>query len=97
MALTSKDIDKAARLAKLNIADEHHDGLLHELENIVALVDQLKTVDTSNIKPLSHPLDQSQPLRHDTVTQSNQRDRFQQLAPKVENGFYLVPKVIESE
>ncbi|MDF1653541.1 MAG: Asp-tRNA(Asn)/Glu-tRNA(Gln) amidotransferase subunit GatC [Coxiellaceae bacterium] len=96
MALTSKDIDKAARLAKLDIADEHHDALIQELEGILELVDQLNSVDTNHVKPLAHPLDQSQPLRHDTVSESNQRETFQQLAPEVRDGFYLVPKVIES-
>ncbi len=96
MALTPKDIDKAARLAKLNIADEHHAGLLKELEQIVELVDQLNSVDTNNIKPLAHPLDQSQPLRHDAITENNQRDKFQQLAAEVSDGLYIVPQVIES-
>ncbi|MDF1795781.1 MAG: Asp-tRNA(Asn)/Glu-tRNA(Gln) amidotransferase subunit GatC [Coxiellaceae bacterium] len=97
MTLTPNDIDKAARLAKLDITDDHRDDLLKELEQILGLVDQLNSVDTNNIKPLAHPLDQSQPLRHDTITENNQRDAFQQLAPEVQDGFYLVPKVIESE
>ena len=59
------------------------------------MVDQLQAVDTHNLEPMANPLDATQRLRPDKVTQSNRRDAFQAIAPAVENGLYLVPKVIE--
>ncbi len=65
------------------------------MNSILGLVDQMQAVDTSGIEPLAHPLEASQRLRPDQVTESNQRDRYQAIAPATENGLYLVPKVIE--
>ena len=65
------------------------------ITDILALIDQMQSVDTDAVAPLAHPLDMTQRLREDDVTESNRRDELQQLAPEVEEGLYLVPKVIE--
>ena len=65
------------------------------LSNILELVEQMNSVDTSDITPMAHPLDAIARLRDDMVTEANQRDHFQQIAPQTESGLYLVPKVIE--
>ena len=65
------------------------------LSNILDLVDQLSAVDTSSVEPMAHPLDAVQRLRADVVTEENNRDHFQQIAPQTENGYYLVPRVVE--
>jgi aspartyl-tRNA(Asn)/glutamyl-tRNA(Gln) amidotransferase subunit C len=59
------------------------------------MVDTLQAVDTSGIEPMANPLDATQRLRADVVSEENQRERFQAIAPASENGLYLVPKVIE--
>ena len=65
------------------------------LNNILGLIDAMQAVDTTGIEPLAHPLEATQRLRADTVTEQNQRDAYQAVAPAVENGLFLVPKVIE--
>ena len=66
-----------------------------DLSNILSLVDQMNAVDTKDIEPMAHPQDVTQRLREDIVTETNQRDKFQTIAPRAEKGLYLVPKVIE--
>ena len=65
------------------------------LNNILGLIDAMQAVDTSGIEPMAHPLGATQRLRADAVTETNQRDAYQAIAPAVESGLYLVPKVIE--
>ena len=108
MLITQQDISKLAELAKLGL-DVHPDNLANiafkdqliaDLNNILNLVDQLKSVDTSNITPLIHPDEQAkQRLRPDLVTEENVIGSMQVIAPlnSVEAGLYLVPKVIETE
>ena len=95
--LTPKDVQKIADLAKLNIPEANLSDLTQDLGKILQLVDKMDSVDTSNTAPMAHPLDSTQPLRADTVTEKNQRDTFQKNAPAVEAGLYIVPKFIESE
>ncbi|WP_038834221.1 Asp-tRNA(Asn)/Glu-tRNA(Gln) amidotransferase subunit GatC [Pseudomonas aeruginosa] len=66
------------------------------LNNILGLIDQMQAVDTSGVEPLAHPLEATQRLRPDAVTETDHRDAYQTIAPAVEEGLYLVPKVIES-
>ena len=68
---------------------------LDQLNNIFALIEQMQAVDTGGVAPMAHAQDLAQRLRPDAVTEHDQRDTFQQLAPEVEAGLYLVPKVIE--
>ena len=95
MSLSRTDVEKIAHLARLAIDEADIDGYASELSNILDLVDQMNAVDTSGIQPLAHPLDAVQRLRVDEVTETDQRDNFQEQAPKVEDGLFLVPKVIE--
>ena len=82
-------------LARLTLAADEADEVVDKLSRIVDFVDQLQTAPTDDVVPMAHPLDQSQRLRPDEVTEANERDRIQQNAPAVESGLYLVPKVIE--
>ena len=95
MALDKSDVEKIAHLARLAISEEDISAYAHNLSNILTLVEQMSSVDTSGVTPMAHPLDMAQRLREDVVTESNQRDHFQAIAPSVEAGLYLVPKVIE--
>ncbi len=89
------DVEKLAKLACLDISEATVDEVTQSITDIIALVDQLQAVDTTNVEPMAHPLDTVQRLRHDEVTESNQREAFQAIAPSAEAGLYLVPKVIE--
>ena len=95
MSLTPDDIQKIAHLARLAVTDEEKQSVSADLSNILHLVEQMEKVDTTGIEPMSHPLHMTQRLRADEVTQTDQREKFQAIAPAVENGLYLVPKVIE--
>ena len=95
MSLTAEDVKKIAHLARLNMSDQDIAIYLPQLSNILTLVEQMNQADTAHIEPLANPLDLSQRMRADTVTETNQRDAFQAIAPAVEAGLYLVPQVIE--
>lgn len=95
MSLDKTDIEKIAHLARLAIDDQAIPDYARDLNNIFNLVEQLNTVDTTDITPMAHPLDANQRLRPDVVTETNQRELFQAIAPKTEAGVYLVPQVIE--
>lgn len=95
MSLDKSDVEKIAHLARLAINENDIPDYARDLTNIFELVEQLSTADTSDILPMAHPLDAHQRLRADEVTETNQRDLFQSIAPKTEAGVYLVPQVIE--
>jgi len=95
MAVDRDDITKMAKLAKLSINDNEIEEATNSIRGILDLVDKMQAVDTDNVTPLSNALDATQRLRVDNVTESDQRDDFQRIAPQAEQGFYLVPKVIE--
>jgi aspartyl-tRNA(Asn)/glutamyl-tRNA(Gln) amidotransferase subunit C len=95
MAIDQDEIAKIAELARIRIAHEQIGQVTGRITEILHMVDQLQAVDTSSVEPMANPLDATQPLRSDEVTESNRRDAFQAIAPAVENGLYLVPKVIE--
>ena len=95
MALESADVEKIAHLARLGIDAGDITGYARRLSEILAFVEQLNAVDTDGVEPLAHPLEASQRLRPDVVTEVNEREIFQQVAPRTEDGLYLVPKVIE--
>lgn len=95
MSLERDDIEKIAHLARLVVSDGDLEAVAGDLSKILELVEQMGTADTSGVTPMAHPLDMSQRLREDKVTEPNRRERFQMVAPRVENGLYLVPKVIE--
>lgn len=95
MALERKDVENIAHLARLAISEADIPEYAHNLSNILAMVEQMSAVDTTGVDPMAHPLDAVQRLREDAVTETDQRDHFQAIAPAVEAGLYLVPKVIE--
>lgn len=95
MSLTPEDVQKIAHLARLAVTDNEVASVATDLTNILDLVEQMEKVDTQNVLPMSHPLHMVQRLRPDVVSETDQRDKFQSIAPAVENGLYLVPKVIE--
>lgn len=95
MALDRTDVAKIAHLARLDVADAELDHYAAELSNILSLVEQMSAVDTTGVEPMAHPLHMGQRLRADAVTEMDQREIFQAIAPATEDGLYLVPKVIE--
>jgi aspartyl-tRNA(Asn)/glutamyl-tRNA(Gln) amidotransferase subunit C len=95
MALTPQDVLHIARLARLRVSAEESETARTQLNSIFNLIEQMQAIDTQGIEPMSHALDVAQRLREDKVTESDLRNKFQTVAPAVENGLYLVPKVIE--
>ncbi|WP_339490235.1 Asp-tRNA(Asn)/Glu-tRNA(Gln) amidotransferase subunit GatC [Pseudomonas sp. EL_65y_Pfl2_R95] len=95
MALERSEVEKIAHLARLGLNESEIPQTTETLNNILGLIDHMQSVDTSGIEPLSHPLEATQRLRADEVTETNHRDAYQAIAPAVESGLYLVPKVIE--
>jgi aspartyl-tRNA(Asn)/glutamyl-tRNA(Gln) amidotransferase subunit C len=95
MTLKSDDVRSIAHLARLHIAEDTVDHYVDDLSSILALVDQMNQVDSSGVKPLSNPHDATQRLRADEVTETDQRDKFQAIAPDVAEGLYRVPRVLE--
>ncbi len=95
MALKSDDVRNIAQLARLHLDDAEIERYAADLSSILDLVAQMQQVDTSAVEPLANPLDAEQRLRDDAVTEADQRDKFQAIAPDVADGFYRVPKVIE--
>ena len=95
MAIEQDEIEKIAELARIRIADDQIGEVTQRITEILGMVNQLQAADTAGIEPMANPLDAIQRLRADEVTETNRRDAFQAIAPAVENGLYLVPKVIE--
>ena len=95
MAIEQDEIEKIAELARIRIAQDQIGEVTQRITEILGMVDQLQAADTAGVEPMSNPLDATQLLRADEVTEINRRDAFQAIAPAVENGLYLVPKVIE--
>ena len=95
MAISEDEVKKVARLARLAVPEERLAAYTQGLSNILNLVDQLRAVDTTGVEPMAHPLDMVQRLREDVVTETDHRAQYQAIAPEVEKGLYLVPKVIE--
>jgi aspartyl-tRNA(Asn)/glutamyl-tRNA(Gln) amidotransferase subunit C len=95
MSISKAEVAKVAHLARLAIPEERLEGYTHTISDILDLVAQMNAVNTDGIEPLSNPLDAVQLLREDKVTETNQREVYQSIAPRVEEGLYLVPKVIE--
>ena len=97
MKHNTADIDHLAKLAKLALEPEQCNHLSKELQNMIHMVNQLQEVNCQDVEPLSHPLEQHQPLRDDNVLSGNQRQQLQQNAPSIDNGYYVVPQIIETE
>jgi aspartyl-tRNA(Asn)/glutamyl-tRNA(Gln) amidotransferase subunit C len=95
MSLSLDDVKRIANLARIEVAEEEGNAILAQLTDIFSLIEQMQAVDTSAVSPMSHAQDVTQRLREDAVTETDQRELFQSIAPQVETGLYLVPKVIE--
>ena len=102
MSLTTLDIQRIANLARLALQPDEEARMLDKINDFFGIVEQISAVDTTGVVPMAHPVDamRNSPkmalrLRSDTVSEPNQREANQQSAPAVENGLFLVPKVIE--
>jgi aspartyl-tRNA(Asn)/glutamyl-tRNA(Gln) amidotransferase subunit C len=95
VSLDKDQVQHIAMLARLKLADDEFDETVDKLSRIVDFVDQLSQAETDGVVPMAHPLNESQRLRADEVTESDEREALQENASSVENGLYLVPKVIE--
>lgn len=93
--LTAAEVKKIAHLARLDIDESAIPKYAHDLSSILDLVAQMNSIDTHDRVAMAHPLEVSQRLRPDVIIEVDQRERFQQIAPQVEAGLYLVPQVIE--
>ena len=95
MSLTAEQVQRIAHLARLAVPEQQLEEHAANLSRILELVEQMNSVNTDTVEPLAHPLEMTQRLRNDEVTAGNQRETFQQQAPAVEQGLFLVPRVIE--
>ena len=95
MSLNKEQVEYIATLARLKLQDDEIADVVEKLSNIVDFVDQLQAAPTDDVVPMAHPLNMAQRLRADEITESDQRDQVQKNAPSVEDGYYLVPRVIE--
>ena len=95
MGIDRDEIARIAHLARLEVGDEAAARTAAELTNILEFVGRMNAVDTTDVTPMAHPLDASQRLREDQITESDRRAEFQAGAPAVEDGLYLVPRVVE--
>lgn len=95
MSISRDTVTKVAHLARISLAEEEIPKITQSISDILALIDKMQAIDTSNIAPLANPHDAIQHLREDEVTAINERDKLLGNAPESQNGLFLVPKVIE--
>ena len=95
MSLTLEQVQRIAHLARLEISESEASTTRDHLNGIFELIEQMQAVNTSGVEPMAHAQDLSQRLRDDAVTEADRRSAFQAVAPEIEAGLYLVPKVIE--
>lgn len=95
MALTTRDVEHIAHLARLEVSEDERADYVDKLSSIIDLVAELGELDTTDVVPMAHPLDMAQRLRPDEVTEQDQRELYQKNAASTDHGYYLVPKVIE--
>jgi aspartyl-tRNA(Asn)/glutamyl-tRNA(Gln) amidotransferase subunit C len=95
MSLNHDDIRRLAHLARIAVTDREVAEISIKLNSVLAMIGEMRAVDTTGVTPMAHGIDVVQRLREDRVTETNQREQLQPIAPQVEDGLYLVPKVIE--
>ena len=95
MSLDNKEVSQIAYLSRLQVEESSLESITADLNNILDLVEQLSELDTDSVEPMSHPLNMTQRLREDEVTETDQSELFQSIAPKTGKSHYLVPTVIE--
>jgi aspartyl-tRNA(Asn)/glutamyl-tRNA(Gln) amidotransferase subunit C len=96
MSLSPSEVRKIAHLARLSIADAEIEPLTQNLDNILELVNKMNRINGDQAAPLAHPLETTQPLRNDVVSENNQRELFLQNAPQSMMGLFIVPQVLET-
>ena len=95
MSISVDEVKKIAHLARLGLDEQEAQGYADSLSQILGLIEQMNAVNTTGVSPMAHPLDMHLRLREDAPTESDQREKFQKVAPSTEAGLYLVPRVIE--
>lgn len=95
MSLTPEEVSRVALLARIEVSPQEVESVRDDLNRIFRLIAAMQAVDTADVAPMAHALDVVQPLREDQISESDNRGAFQAVAPEVEAGLYLVPKVIE--
>ncbi|MCB5196572.1 Asp-tRNA(Asn)/Glu-tRNA(Gln) amidotransferase subunit GatC [Deefgea salmonis] len=95
MSLSIDDVQRIARLARIAVTENEVIESHKQLNQLFSLIEEMRSIDTTGIEPMPHPQDMLLRLRDDVATATNRREAFQAIAPAVENGLYLVPKVIE--
>ena len=95
MALSSADVQRIAYLARIEITPEEANDMRAKLDRIFGLIETMRAVDTAGIVPMAHAQDVVLPLREDVVSEIDRRELYQSVAPAVQSGLYLVPKVVE--
>lgn len=95
MSLGKTEVEYISRLAQIEVREEDVDGVAAKLSNILDLFTQMEAADTQDVEPMAHPLDAVQRFRADVVTEVDQHEKLQAIAPSVEQAHYLVPQVIE--
>ncbi len=95
MSIDKSDIEHLCNLSKLNLDDEEQFLFLSQMQSILDMIEELQEVNTGDIEPMAHPLQMTQRLRDDEVTEFNDREKYQKNTDFSEDGFYKVPKVIE--
>ena len=95
VSLDSDDVKAIARLARIALDEDERGALAADLNAMLALVEELQAVDTDGVEPMAHPLDATLVLRDDVVSEGDERESLQRPAPETEDGYFLVPRVIE--
>jgi len=95
MSLSDDQVRRIARLARIALQAGESAAVTGRLNRVLAMVEEMRRVDTAGVEPMAHAQDLVQPLREDSVTETDRRERYRAVAPAVEEGLYLVPKVIE--
>ena len=95
MALTASDVQKIVRLSRLHLSDEELEATENQLNKVFDMMEKMQSIPTDGIEPMRHPHEVALRLREDVVSENNQRDHYQEHAPLVQEGLYLVPKVID--
>jgi len=95
VSITRKDIEHIAHLARLDVGEEEIPAYTEKLDKIIGFIDALDAAEIGDLVPMAHPLDMTQRLRADTVTETDQRDRYQENASDKQDGLYVVPRVVE--
>lgn len=95
MTIDAEQVRRIAYLARIGLAADEAERYIGDLEAILTMVERMQVVTTAGVEPLAHPIDVTQRLRPDVVTEADQRDAYQADAPATADGFYLVPRVVE--